>query len=159
MRQDSGNWYGSHYIADLVSYDSLSDGGAAEVWCSSIEPTGDDAETGTWAQSTGTTNFGVITPWDAATYTENSAPTTGDKFTTTCPTVTTHLGITPTVHGVVSHQAISGGAAFKALLDVGAGDVVGATITADVNEPTPAYATGGGGIAGSTVIKIGIKIP
>jgi hypothetical protein len=88
------------------------------------------------------------------------SPTTGDKFT--CgytDSIATRLGITPTIHAVVSQQAVSGGSDFKALLDVGSGDVVGATVTSDTNDPTYGYSTETSGITASSTVKIGIKIP
>ena len=144
----------------IIAYDDILDAGEVEVWCSPYEPQTDDAETGTWAPSTGATNFGVVTPWDDTTYTEEASPTTGDKFT--CgftDSIATRLGISPPIHAVVSHAAVSGGNDFQALLDVGAGDVVGATVTSDVNDPTYGYSTETAGLTAASVVKVGIKIP
>jgi hypothetical protein len=148
------------YVADLVTYENYADTGAPEVWCSTMEPTGDDSETGTWAPSAGSTNFGVTTPWDTATYTENLAPASGtDKVVMTCPNIATHLGITPTVYGLVSQALVSGGSDFQALFNDGSTTTTGATVTSSVNVSTYGYATKSGGVTAGTTVKIGTKIP
>jgi hypothetical protein len=150
----------SDYRSNLIAYDDITDAGQTEVWCSTMEPTGDDSETGTWAPSTGATNFGVTTPWDTATYTENTAPASGtDKVIMTCPNIATHLGITPTVYGLVSQAVVSGGSDFQALFNDGSATITGTTVTSNASNPTYGYATKSGGVTAGTTVKIGTKIP
>jgi hypothetical protein len=146
----------------VITYDDIADAGEIEVWCSTYEPQTDvGVDVGTWGPSSGATNFGVVTPWDDTTYTEEASPSSGDKFT--CgftDSIATRLGISPTIHAIVGQAAVSGGNIFGALLEVdGGGDLVGAPVTSDVNDPTYGYVTKAGGITAASVVKVGIKIP
>lgn len=145
----------------VITYDDITDAGEIEVWCSPYEPQTDvGIDVGTWNPSTGSDNFAVVTPWDDTTYTEEASPSSGDKFT--CgftDSIATRLGISPTIHAVVSQAAVSGGNIFEALLDVDAVEFTGDPVTSDVNDPTYGYVTKAGGITATSVVLVGIKIP
>jgi hypothetical protein len=145
----------------FLTYDDVADAGETVVYCSVIEPTGDDlpdTPAGGWTKTGGSTNHSVVTPWDTATYTKNGTPAANDQFLCTYPSIGTYLGITPTVHAIVSQVVATGGGDVKALFDDGT-PVEGDTVTTNSTNPTYAYGAATSGLSASTTIKIGVKIP
>jgi len=147
------------YYGGIVSYDNVSDAGETVLFCSTIEPTSDDSTVGTWTPSTGTDDYAVATPWDTATYTEDTAGASGDLVRMGCPSISSHLGISPTVHAIVSQAVVEGGADFQALFNDGTSDSVGATVTSGGSAPTYGYSTVTSGLTASTTVKVGVKVP
>ena len=148
---------GETYWADLVAWDSVSDAGHAELWCSTFPVTGDDSDSGGWTKSTGSTFYGVTAPWNVATYAEEATPLSGDNVLMTCADIATRLGISPaTIHGATAHLVAQGGGDVQAI--IGSTATAGTTVTTSGVAPTPAFVTSTA-ITVGTALKCGIKVP
>ena len=146
----------THY-ADLACWDSTSDSGeVATFFVSAALPTSDNADSGGWTKSTGSTFFGVLAPWDVSTYAEEASPTSGDYVLMGCESIAARTGITPAnIHGATAHLAASGGADVQAIIQDTS--TAGATVTTHATDPTLAYVTSTT-ITPSAALKCGIKV-
>lgn len=142
-------------VGQIILYDAIADSGETPLFVTRVEPTADGTNVGTWTPSTGSDDFAVVdSPFDTATFTEETSPTSGDKLEVLTSgaggtdDLTTQLGITPTsVAGVTAHvygvgQTITARAVVRdgpaaASSDAATGD----TATVDVSTPTYATAT------------------
>ncbi len=96
----------TQYVGQLAIWDSFTDPGSVARYVTRADVGADVSETGTWAPSTGATNHGVVGgTFDAATYTEEAAPTAADEVRVApAVDIATALGISPsTIDGVCAH--------------------------------------------------------
>ena len=153
--------YKQTFIAQIIFYDDLSDSGESPLFVSRVGPTADTSETGTWAPSSGATNFGVTAnnPYDNSTYTQEAAPSSGDNVVTEA-VLATELGLTPgIVRGGTNHTYSSGTnlQAFASIRDSAGAYTNGATVTPDSADTTYAYGTSTG-LTGSSTINVKYEV-
>lgn len=113
----------TQYIGQMAIWDSFTDSGSVARYITRADVGADVSETGTWAPSTGATNHGVVGgTFDAATYTEEAAPTAADEVRVApAADIATALGISPsTIDGVCAHTYALG-LGHTARADVGDG--------------------------------------
>ena len=153
--------YKQTFMAQIIFYDDLADSGETPLFVSRIGPTADTSETGTWAPSSGATNFGVTAnnPYDNATYTQEATPSSGDNVVTEA-VLATELGLTPgIVRGGTNHTYSSGTnlQAFASIRDSGGAYTNGSTVTPDQADTTYAYGTSTG-LTGSSTINVKYEV-
>lgn len=96
----------TQYLAQIAIFDDFATTGEVARYVTRADVGADVSETGTWAPSTGATNHGVVGgTFDAATYTEEAAPTAADEVRVApASDIATALGISPsTIDGVCAH--------------------------------------------------------
>lgn len=158
--------------AQFIVYDSATAIATAKVpyFVSRIAPTADTGEVGTWAPSTGGTNYGVtdgdgVTGFDKTTYTREATPSSSENVVTQTPALNVALGVVSgSVLGATNHTWSSGTAIqCKAYVGVGGSfSSGGATVTPDAADPTYAFDTsptaGSGAVGASDVIELKYQI-
>lgn len=153
--------YKQTFMAQIIFYDDLSDSGETPLFVSRVGPTADTSETGTWAPSSGATNFGVTAnnPYDNATYTQEATPSSGDNVVTEA-VLATELGLTPgIVRGGTNHTYSSGTnlQAFASIRDSAGAYTNGATVTPDSADTTYAFGTSTA-LTGSSTINVKYEV-
>ena len=133
------------YISQVVVWDSVSDSGEEAQYVTRVDATADGTNVGTWTPSTGTDDYAVVgSPFNAATYTEEAAPSALDRVEVVTPTLSTALGVTPSSVAAVTAHTYSEGQAITARAvvgDGGAGETSGTTTAISPTTTTYAYAT------------------
>jgi len=133
------------YISQVVVWDSVSDSGEAAQYVTRVDATADGTNVGTWTPSVGSDDFAVVgSPFEAATYTEEAAPSALDRVEVVTSTLSTALGVTPSSVAAVTAHTYSEGQAITARAvvgDGGAGETSGTTTAISATTTTYAYAT------------------
>jgi len=135
----------SYWLAQVIVWDDYADDGATPQYVTRVDATADGTSVGTWTPSTGSDDFAVVgSPFDAATYTEEAAPSALDRVEVVTSTLSTALGVTPSSVAAVTAHTYSEGQAITARAvvgDGGAGETSGTTTAISPTTTTYAYAT------------------
>lgn len=114
------------YLGQVILYDDPADAGQAPRFVTRVEPNADGTDVGTWTPTGAATDWQAVdSPFDAATYTEDAAASTGDRVQVLTSgggsDLATALGTTPTVIDAVTHHNGSSGASVSAKAVIGDG--------------------------------------
>jgi hypothetical protein len=133
------------YCSQVIVWDSLADSGEVAAFATRIEPTADGTNVGTWTPSTGSDDFAVVdSPFDAATFTQDAAPSASDRVEVVTSTIATGLGITPgSIAGVTAHTYSEGQAlTARAIVSVSGGaEAAGSDTAISASATSYAFAT------------------
>jgi hypothetical protein len=147
MQAGSGSPGNTWRIGQIIVYNDTADAGHVPRFVTRVEPNADGTNTGTWTPSTGSDDYAVVdSPLDVTTYTEDGAPTTGNRLELLTSggssNLAVALGVNPSNIDSVLHHNYSDGATVDVQAKVGDGtsETAGATVTIPASGTTYAYA-------------------